>query len=281
MVFSPALKVRARRQAARLGLHVQGHVKAAAHAKFFDSIRPQKTNHDLVRIGGDGDGGYLVPDDLAGIKACFSPGVDYVASFEEGMIARNIRCFQVDASVEKSPLEGHPLVDFQRKFLGVVDDDLTLTLDRWVAEKMPSQGDDLILQMDIEGAEWLALINASEATLARFRIILIEFHDFENIFQHFAFDLISSVFDKLLRQFVIVHVHPNNCAPLVNGRNFAVPSVLEYSLIRRDRIVATSPAHDFPHPLDQENSSKCPKMELPSFFYAGAGEIADQFELES
>ena len=30
-------------------------------------------------IGGAGDGGYLVPDDLDGIEYCFSPGVNLIS----------------------------------------------------------------------------------------------------------------------------------------------------------------------------------------------------------
>lgn len=51
-------------------------------------VRPVHTGYDLVRIGGEGDGGYLVPDDFEGMKTCFSPGVSFVSDFEEH-IARN------------------------------------------------------------------------------------------------------------------------------------------------------------------------------------------------
>jgi hypothetical protein len=44
------------------------------------------TDVPLIRLGADGDGGYLVPDDLEDVAACFSPGVDDRASFESAMI---------------------------------------------------------------------------------------------------------------------------------------------------------------------------------------------------
>jgi hypothetical protein len=44
-------------------------------------VRPVKTNFDLIRLGSKNDGGYLVPDDLDGIVACFSPGVSRIANF--------------------------------------------------------------------------------------------------------------------------------------------------------------------------------------------------------
>ncbi len=73
-----------------------------AVAEFLSTIRPVETEHPLIRVGGDGDGGYLIPNDLEGIAACFSPGVATTADFEAGMAARGIRCFLADASVEAS-----------------------------------------------------------------------------------------------------------------------------------------------------------------------------------
>jgi len=39
--------------------------------QFFNLVKPVKTNHDLIRVGGQVDGGYLIPDDLEGIETCF------------------------------------------------------------------------------------------------------------------------------------------------------------------------------------------------------------------
>ena len=50
--------------------------------QFLTAVKPVRTNHELIRMGGDGDGGYLVPNDLEGIDVCFSPGVSEIANFE-------------------------------------------------------------------------------------------------------------------------------------------------------------------------------------------------------
>ncbi|OYV05445.1 MAG: hypothetical protein CFE26_11565, partial [Verrucomicrobiales bacterium VVV1] len=46
------------------------------------ALRPLKVPAGLVRLGPPRDGGYLVPDDLTGIAACFSPGVEQQSGFE-------------------------------------------------------------------------------------------------------------------------------------------------------------------------------------------------------
>ncbi|MBG6173772.1 hypothetical protein IWQ55_001977 [Labrenzia sp. EL_208] len=56
--------------------------------EFIKMLRPKPTSHELVRIGEEGDGGYLVPDDFQGIGFCFSPGVSVKASFEEELASR-------------------------------------------------------------------------------------------------------------------------------------------------------------------------------------------------
>lgn len=257
-----------RREANRRGITVSRQVDVARQAALFDAIKPLDTEHALIRLGGDGDGGYLVPDDLEGIEACFSPGVDVVAGFEEAMIARGIRCFQADASVEQSPLQGHSLVDFEPKFLGITSDSRTMTLDGWVEAKLPERGGDLILQMDIEGAEWLVLAAASDEVLSRFRIILIEFHNVENVLDPFGYSVIGNIFEKLVKRFDVVHAHPNNCRQtVVEGVRYAVPTVMEYSFLRKDRTTKRVPARRFPHPLDRDNRIGAPPVVLPRSLY--------------
>ena len=59
---------------------------AAATAEIvevFELLKPKASKTPLIRIGGDSDGSYLVPDDLAGITACFSPGVNRIKYFED------------------------------------------------------------------------------------------------------------------------------------------------------------------------------------------------------
>ena len=82
-------------------------------ARFLAMVRPIAIRHPLIRIGGGADGGYLVPDDLEGIVACFSPGVAATATFEEELAARGIKCFLADYSVRRPPVK-NPLFAFER-----------------------------------------------------------------------------------------------------------------------------------------------------------------------
>jgi hypothetical protein len=233
---------------------------------FLDSVKPVRTNHDLIRIGGPSDGGYLIPNDLKGIETCFSPGVSDVADFESDLAERGIKCFMADHSVEAPPVR-NPLFDFEKKFLGATDNETYVTLESWIRWKAPSMSDS-ILQMDIEGGEYPVIFDTSAETLRRFRILVIEFHRLDNLFNPMGCELISLSFQKLLRDFEVVHIHPNNCCGPVQIDEISIPPVMEFTFLRKDRVQRKSLAQVFPHPLDQKNVDAHPDLPLPRCWYA-------------
>ena len=250
------------------GIAVGKQADRGAVRRLIARLHPVTTRLPLIRIGAEGDGGYLVPDDLDGIAACFSPGVDNRASFESAMIARGIPCFLADRSVQGPPVT-HAMIHFEHKFLGAIDDEGTLTLDRWVADNAPAS-DDLILQMDIEGAEWIVLLNTSPELLRRFRIIVMEVHDLERLFDKHAFPIIEAAFLRLLQDFHLVHNHPNNYGSSVRVGDLVIPRVLEMTWLRKDRADAIASARQFPHPLDVVNDPKSADVVLPPEWFGNA-----------
>lgn len=73
--------------------------------------------------------------------------------------------------------------------------------------------------MDIEGGEYDVLLG-SENLLVNVNCIVVEFHALGK-----NFDKFEEVVDLLKRDFVVAHVHANNCGPLISGTT--VPDVLE------------------------------------------------------
>ncbi|MBJ6123345.1 hypothetical protein [Sphingomonas mollis] len=105
----------------------------------------------MIRCGGDADGAHLLPDDLDGITALFSPGVEAVATFETEIVARGMICYMADASVTSPPLH-NAAFRFDAKFLGLRDSLEYTTIDSWV-NTYEAGNHDPLLQIDIEGAE--------------------------------------------------------------------------------------------------------------------------------
>ena len=227
-------------------------------------LTPYDTGHPLIRIGGPGDGGYLLPDDLDGLVGSYSPGVSDVMHFDDEMMERGIPTFMADASVDE-PTEAHPLAHFDKLFLGAKTEGHIISLEDWVARHGPDEGD-LLLQMDIEGAEYETLLHTSDAVLSRFRIIVIEFHTFNRILEPGVFAEYSKVLEKLHRHFVAVHLHPNNYSPVAKVAGFELPPLFEATFLRRDRFTHATPIDRFPHPLDETNVAERKDFAMPRFW---------------
>lgn len=65
-----------------VGIFVDPMVDAASLRSTARTIRPRRSNFNLVRIAADHDGRSLAQSDLDGLVACFSPSVDCTASLE-------------------------------------------------------------------------------------------------------------------------------------------------------------------------------------------------------
>jgi hypothetical protein len=231
-------------------------------------LRPISTQYELIRIGAENDGGYLLPDDLEEISVCFSPGVDVNSSFEADLLLKkSIKSHLADFSVEGPPLGFQPQ-SFLKKYIGAFDNDQFITLDTWVRGQTEyDSAGDFLLQMDIEGGEYVSILAASNEVLNRFRIISLEVHDIESWGDPAFFRVVGDFFDKLLQNFHVVHVHPNNCCGIVNLNGVELPRVFELTFLRKDRADFLGFRRDFPHSLDRPNMEDRPDLPLPEGWF--------------
>lgn len=225
---------------------------------------PVGCSHPLIRIGGDGDGAYLLPDDLEGVAACFSPGVASQIGFEQELAERwHIPAYLCDASVDPANLPLDPSRQFfSQRWLGSFDGGQTQSLDAWVLSSDHAIAGDLLLQMDIEGAEYNCLLAVSDSVLQRFRIIIVELHWLDLLGSaRFLNQRVLPMLRKLNLAFDCVHAHANNCCGNVDLGPVTVPRVLELTYYRRDR--NTPPLHPWaPNPLDVVNVPENPPLPL-------------------
>jgi hypothetical protein len=228
-------------------------------------LRPVDCGIDLIRLGGPADGGYLIPDDLKEIKYCFSPGVNTIAEFENQLADRGITSFLADFSVDRSPIAREEVV-FDKKYLGASDRDEFFTLSTWKDKYLKDYTGDLLLQMDIEGFEYEVILSAPDSLLNQFRIIVIEFHALDKLFDSFTFGIFASCFDKLLQNFNVVHIHPNTTSEIVGRGEIQIPKSMEFTFLNKRRAQQANPILKFPHPLDEDNEPGT-RMVLPSCWY--------------
>jgi hypothetical protein len=249
------------------GVSFTKHTNSADVLDLIGKLRPQDCGKDLIRIGGDGDGGYLLPDDLEGIQYCFSPGVGGVADFEGHLANLNIKSFLADYSVDILPVE-RPEFTFDRKFLSANDTENSFTLKSWRDKYLKEYAGDLLLQMDIEGFEYEVVIGTPPEVLNNFRIMVIEFHYLHKMFDPLILTLYKACFERILRHFHVAHIHPNNCCGSVRKGEIEVPRVLEFTFYNKSRVSRTISKHDFPHPLDRDNVAANKTLHLPKCWYS-------------
>ena len=231
-----------------------------------EKMKPVNTGYELIRVGGQGDGGYLIPDDLDGIEYCFSPGVSKISEFENELANFKIRSFMADYAVEK-PAITRPEFTFDKKFLGSFNHDQFFTLQSWKDTYLGDYKSDMILQMDIEGAEYEVLLSTPEDLLDQFRVIVIEFHALDLLFDRFAFRMMKPAIERRLQFFNVVHIHPNNNRPVLKRGDIEIPWMLEITFHNRKRARQLTPQRVFPHKLDVDNTPN-EHIVLPSCWHA-------------
>lgn len=116
---------------------------------------------------------------------------------------------------------------------------------------------DVFLKMDIEGSEY-EIVDDILAHQSRISCIATEFHELHTRTEEF-----NEAVGRLLREFVIVHVHGNNCGPYHTELDF--PEALELTFLNR-RLAGNNPTPStatYPIAgLDYPNNPKRPDYPL-------------------
>lgn len=227
-------------------------------------LAPWNVGIPLVRLGGAGDGGYLVPDDFDGIEALLSPGVAETWDFERYVGEHlGLPAYMIDGAVDAPEGLTH-LQHFERLWLGSESGEGRIALADWVGAISSEHSGDLMLQMDIEGAEYQVLASAPLSTLRRFRTVIVEFHGLDwMLFAPVLRLRILPALRKMAIDFEVAHVHANNCCGSFTAYGIQIPRVLEVTYLRRDRSLETSVRAELPHPLDRECVPSAPPVLLP------------------
>lgn len=234
----------------------------------FSLLAPRQISQTLIRIGALRDGGYVLPSDCFDADALFSPGVGLNSSFELEFARRGVPCFLIDASV-REPRQGHEKFSFQPLYLGAKTAGAVISLDDWLSRENHDKSTSLVLQIDIEGAEWDVLKNIDPQTLAQFKIITIELHNLHEAPLGGRFEDIKISLEKLLVGHLPVWLNPNNFEAGVDFQGLVIPPVCEVTFVRRDYYADEGAAGLDSHTF--LNNPRLPNLELdPELFGIGS-----------
>jgi hypothetical protein len=233
-------------------------------ARLLRAIRPYDVAEvSKVRVGPYKDGGYVMLDPgKRGIAYSF--GVSTYAPWDMEMAQRGFRVYQYDASIAQTPTV-HPNIFFYPFF--VVGDDEPAANAKNLRQIFAENGHDneygMVLQMDIEGAEWDIFANLDEDALLHFKQVIVEFH-------YINFDEKKlEILEKILNTHIPVHIHVNNHGDdfyYTKKNNFLWhPNLLEITYARIKDYTYTPCNNYFPTPLDAANEKDKPDVPIGFF----------------
>ncbi len=238
-----------------------------------------KQANDLVRIGKDYDGGYLVSkSDIEKTDALIGLGISDDWSFEEDLLSiKNIEVFAYDASISKkyfvkqiveSIIRLDKLKNFSywvkklfkykkffsqnnvnhiQKFVGLNSKcDTYCTFFEVLNE---TNHKNIFLKIDVEGSEYRFLDEILENE-DRITGMVIEVHD-------------CDIHLKKIKRFInkfglsLVHIHANNYSPIRSDD--CLPLVLELTFSKHAKL---SNSCTLPHKLDMPNNKNVSEFEL-------------------
>jgi hypothetical protein len=191
-----------------------------ARAAILDAVRPVTLrNCTLARVGSANDGGYLMCVNLAGAsRSAYSYGVGpndewgCEVSTRYRMPVHQYDCFDpARPSCATGRFVFHNECVASRR--QVAESRTFDTLSNQIARNGDS-GKRLIVKIDVEGAEWEALLATPDAVLAQIDQMPMELHLPKGDFGNDATTFLR-VLEKLSRHFVVANLHFNNntCAP--------------------------------------------------------------------
>lgn len=139
---------------------------------------------------------------------------------------------EYDGSIEKSPYT-HPNITFHKKFVGLHDEDSTITLKSLLQDNKLDKTQANILQIDIENAEWEMLEGIEIGILAEFFAqIIFEFHGC-NPEEEQGFHQRITQLKRLNEFFCPIHLHFNNHGKIFYSQGLFFSTSIEVSYLNQ------------------------------------------------
>ncbi|MBQ3346494.1 MAG: FkbM family methyltransferase [Synergistaceae bacterium] len=199
-------------------------------------------------------------DDLPGGIA-YSFGIAQNVSWDRDMASRGYDVFMYDHTISRLP-ESNPRFHWSRLGLsdGSSQDDRLRTLEELITANGHKDRRDMILKIDVEGAEWGFLETVRPETLAKFSQITFELHGMINPAQP---SKTLNALRKLNATHQLIHLHPNNNASCITVGGKIFCNTLEASYVLREN---HSFVQDYdvslPLEVDMPDAKPLPDIEL-------------------
>ena len=249
--------------------NVLSHKEVATHYYMYNYIKRMRNllqvmdvcDGEYCRIGRDYDGGYTMLNDFAKCRIAYSIGICDDVSWDKDMANLGMDVYMYDHTIEGLPESNDKVHWFKIGLAGIYREATPMlkTLPMLLEENGHSQTNNMVLKMDIEGAEWEVLANIDEAILKQFSQIAFEFHGLNNLAQE---SIITAALQKLNSVHQLVHVHGNNWEGYKMADGLVLPDALECTYLNKAQYDFKPSNKFFPLAIDQINNPWKPEIVL-------------------
>lgn len=192
-------------------------------------------NYLLARAGNLSDGGYVMLRDLKPDGIAYSFGINNDVSWDDAVAGCGYQIFMYDMTINDLPKHRLEFHFFKEGISGKKDPINRLdTLENFLERNGHQNQRNMILKMDVEGAEWDFLETVKSETLAQFDQIVFEFHSLAIGVDLVKSGMIISRLQKLNLTHQVVHIHGNNASgATIIFENALYPELLEVTYVNR------------------------------------------------
>ena len=230
--------------------------------EFASLIRPwTAAGLELQRVGGALDGAYVMAP-IGLVDGALSIGVGHDVTWDQVIAAKGIPVHMFDPTVGglPGPVPGGVFHKIGiGSTTGMLDGMELRPLDALMMLAGMSDSRELLLKVDVEGAEWSSLCATDFAPSQQ---VLLEMHDLSRLQDATSADEVLRTVRSLAATHRPVHVHANNEGAFnrYDGRWF--PDVIEVSYVRRDLMEGAAPATSMVVGLDRPSNPRYPDYDL-------------------
>lgn len=232
--------------------YLQEHIQRVK--KMFPLMRLTDDTYKFCRVGKIYDGGYVMVEDFGQSTVAYSFGISDDVSWDADMAARGLDIYMYDHTIEALPEENPKFHWKKLGITGIVQESQPelKTLTQLLIENGHTEEKNMILKMDVEGAEWEVLAGLDTSELKRFSQIVLEVH---GLCQPNRVEMIENSLQTLNETHALVHIHGNNYTGYILHDGQCLPDTLECTYVLKERY-PVQPATTFsPMLLDMRNYS--------------------------
>ena len=217
----------------------------------------------LTRVGSNNDGGYIMLDDFKDVEIAYSFGIGSNIDWEEDAVSRGVKVYGYDPTIMELPYEC-PNLHFRKIGIAGKDDQVhrLYSLDTILKENGHLGKDNLILKMDVEGAEWDFLQEVTSEVLSQFNQISFELHTMTDIGNR---DKVIQGLQKLKETHEPVWIHGNNAGTYECSGNIKIPNAFEITYVSKKIYDLMDVTYHCPIDLDDENIEDFFDIELDNW----------------